>query len=334
MRDPVSGFEYPDEWSLRLDPDVRAAVAGGLSVLTADGTVLHRGFTTGTTAAAAAKASVISLAHPVTDGVEIQTPAGIRVFVKACGRDGHGTSIKYSGDYPGDVTSGLCFHAEAIPAEEGIIITRGNGIGIWERNTPRYRKGSPAVSQPALEEIRLAVAEALADTHLRSVQVRLSADNGEQIAEHTLNAKVGVTGGISVLGSTGFVEPWDDHLEESVLKRITAASRVVLTTGRVGLRYSRLLFPQYEVILVGSRLDPAIKKANGEVIICGLPALILKYINPSILEGSGYGSVEEMTGTTEFFTRADQALSQFCLNHPGIRVVLIDRAGRIIKEAP
>lgn len=335
MIDPVSGFEYPVAWEQACDrPDDLVAVRSGLAILTSDGSVLIRGFTTGTTAAAAAKASVLSLIRPISGSVDILTPAEIRVMVEASGADGHGISIKQSGDYPGDVTAGMRFHAYAVREDTGIQITIGSGIGTWGRENPRYPKGTPAISPPAFEEIRNAVSEALSATGLCGVKICLSAEDGERVAEMTLNAKVGVIGGISVLGSTGFVEPWDDHLEESCLDRISQSERIVLTTGRVGLRHSRLLFPDYEVVLVGSRLGQALGRAHGAVILCGLPALILKFMNPAFLEGTGYGSVEEMIGTEQFDQRARFTLSRFCKEKPGVRVILLDRAGKIILEAP
>ncbi|HWQ65877.1 MAG TPA: cobalt-precorrin-5B (C(1))-methyltransferase [Methanospirillum sp.] len=335
MQDPVIGFDYPDSWVDACgDPASLEAVKAGLAVLTADGTVLKRGFTTGTTAAAAAKAAVLSLKHQVRDIVDIMTPAGIRVDVPGEGRSGEGICRKYSGDYPGDVTAGVCFFARAEWTDSGITITPGSGIGIWERENPRYPCGTPAISPPAYQEIVNAISEALYTCGMSGVAVSLTVQDGESIAEHTLNRKIGVIGGISVLGSTGFVEPWDEHLESSLIERVESSSRVVLTTGRVGLRFSRLLFPGHEVILAGSRLSPALEHAHGEVIIAGLPALILKFMNPLFLEGSGYGSIEEMIGTPEFERRSNDTLRLFCSEHPAVRVVLIDREGRIIRKAP
>ncbi len=335
MIDPVSGFVYPAPWvDACTDSGALMAVESGLAVLTADGTILMRGFTTGTTAAAAAKAAVLSLEDPVPGSISIMTPAGIRVLVEAKGEDGHGVSEKYSGDYPDDVTAGIRFHACASPVANGVEIIAGDGIGRWSRENPRYRIGSPAISPPALAEIHDAITEALEVTGLSGVRVTLSAEDGVHIASLTLNAKVGVDGGISVLGSTGFVEPWDDHLEDTIINRISGARRVVLTTGRIGLKHSRLLFPGYEVILVGSRLGPALAHVQGEAILCGLPALILKFINPAFLDGSGYGTVEEMIGTDEFHRRAQESMSGFCADHPGTRIIILDREGQVIREAP
>ncbi len=335
MIDPVSGFEYPVSWvNACTDSKAYEAVESGLAVLTADGTILMRGFTTGTTAAAAAKAAILSLKNPVSGSITILTPVGIRVQVRVKGEDGKAVSEKFSGDYPDDVTAGIRFHAYAEPASDSVEIIAGEGIGRWDRENPRYSKGSPAISPPAFEEIRTAMTEACEAIGLPGVRVTLSVEDGVHIASLTLNARVGVVGGISVLGSTGFVEPWDDHLEEAIINRISGASRVVLTTGRVGLRHSRLLFPGYEVVLVGSRIGPALAHVRGEAILCGLPALILKFINPEFLDGSGYGTVEEMIGTDEFDKRAQESMSGFCADHPGTRVVILDREGRIIREAP
>lgn len=335
MIDPVSGFEYPVAWVEACpSPDDLRAVEAGFAVLTAGGRVLRRGFTTGTTAAAAAKASVLSLSGISPGWVDILTPAGIQVRVKVTGREGAGECRKFAGDYPGDVTAGMRFLAHSMVAESGILITTGSGIGIWRRENPRYPRGTPAISPPALGEIQGAIEEALAITGLPGVRVEISAPDGEKIAEKTLNAKIGVFGGISVLGSTGFVEPWDDHLEESCITRVGESDRVVLTTGRVGLRYSRLLFPDHETILVGSRLGAALDHLRGEGIICGLPALILKFIMPEFLDGTGFGSVEEMIGDPCFTPRAKDAISGFGARYPGIRIVLLDRTGHIILEGP
>jgi cobalt-precorrin-5B (C1)-methyltransferase len=335
MFDPVSGFEYPESWvDACVDSKALEAVESGLAILTAGGKILLRGFTTGTTAAAAIKAAILSLKDPVSGFVTINTPSGIRVPVKACGQNGHGISEKYSGDYPDDVTAGIRFHAIATPTAVGCEVIAGEGIGRWERENPRYSKGSPAISPPAMAGIQNAANEAVSEIGLSGARVILSAENGSYIASLTLNEKVGVSGGISVLGSTGFVEPWDDHLEETMITRISGTSQVVLTTGRIGLKYSRLLFPSYEVVLVGSRIGPALHHAQGVVILCGLPALILKFINPTILEGSGFGTVEEMIGTSEFDTRAQESMSRFCRKKPGLRIILLDREGRILKEAP
>jgi cobalt-precorrin-5B (C1)-methyltransferase len=145
---------------------------------------------------------------------------------------------------------------------------------------------------------------------------------------------VGVTGGISILGTTGLVEPWDDHLGESVCSRVASARNPVITTGRIGLRYARLLYPAREVILVGGKIGAALDAAQNDIILCGLPALILLHINPRILEGTGFFTVEEYSASPAFLPVLRTTLAAFKKERPGVHVVLVDRKGMVIGESP
>ncbi|WP_421908042.1 cobalt-precorrin-5B (C(1))-methyltransferase [Methanolacinia petrolearia] len=331
--DPVTGFEYPEDW-VRLCEDEEALelVRRGLAILTSTGEILKRGFTTGTTAAAACKAAVLSLRAPVSE-VDILLPCNLRFEVKAEGKDGTGTAYKYSGDYKNDITSGLHFSAKAVETGSGIHFTAGEGVGRFERETPRYKIGDPAISPPAMNMILRSIKEAAEILDLNGVSVELSIPKGREIGEQTLNPKVGVMGGVSVLGSTGLVEPWDDHLSEDVFERIRNTDTPVLTTGRTGLRYSRMLFPDNEVVLVGKFMGRAIEAANGRAILCGLPALILKFINPAILDGTGYKTVEELTMSDKWESILKENLNDYKKKMPGMRVVIIGRNGEIIGDS-
>ncbi len=333
VNDPVSGFEYPREWVTGCrKPELLGMVARGLAILTSDGTILMRGYTTGTTAAAACKAAVLSLQSPVTS-VPVTTPCGIVVDVPVnISRKGAAQCAKYAGDYPGDVTAGIIFVAVAEQAPAGKTLHAGKGIGRFSYDTPRYAKGEPAIGKPSMHCIMGSVEEAIAITGLTGIRIELSAPDGEKIAKMTLNPRLGITGGISVLGTTGLVEPWDDHLEEAVLSRVRKASRVVLTTGRTGLRYARLQFPGHEAVLVGSKIGSALQAATGEVILFGLPGLVLRFINPGILEGSGCRTVEELMMKQEWTPRVSDALDRFRVKYPLLRIVLISRDGKVTHD--
>jgi cobalt-precorrin-5B (C1)-methyltransferase len=334
MFDPVTGFDYPEEWVVKCTSPEKLRLAGqGLAVLTSSGSVLLRGFTTGTTAAAAAKAAVLSRKADVTR-VPVTLPCGLPVDVAAQGHAGSGVCVKYAGDYPSDATAGLEFRAETIPQAGSITVEFGEGIGRFVRDTPRYKKGTPAVSPPALSCIVRSVQEALDATGESGVVVRISAPRGRETAAHTLNSRMGVESGISVLGTTGLVEPWDDHLTESTAERIAGADRPVLTTGRIGLRFSRLLFPDREVILIGGKLKEALDAARSDVILCGLPALILRHINPQILDGTGYATVEDLAVSPQFQKILAGTLGRFRHVRPRVTVVLINREGKVIGESP
>ena len=336
MRDPVTDFEYPDEWVAACrSPDLLPDVRRGLAVLTSSGTVLRRGFTTGTTAAAC-KAAVLSLAEDEVTGVGITLPCGIAVRVPVDAYRGTASCWKDAGDYPTDVTAGLEFVATAAPSISGSVqFVPGEGIGSFAWNTHRHRQGTPAISDPALDCIRRSIAEAVEEADISGATVILTIPRGAEVAQKTLNPKIGVHGGISVLGTTGLVEPWDDHLMEGVLDRIAQApDGVVLTTGRLGLRYSRLLFPEREAVLVGSNLAEALQAVDGDAVICGLPGLILKFMNPGVLEGTGCVTVEELSTSPQWEEVAGQEIAAFRERYPHIRVVIVNREGKVIEESP
>ncbi|MFA5332219.1 MAG: cobalt-precorrin-5B (C(1))-methyltransferase [Methanoregula sp.] len=336
MRDPVTGFEYPFGWEKKVScPADLEMVRQGFAVLTSSGRILRRGFTTGTTAAAACKAAILSLKENTPDiwEVGIRLPCGLFVTVPVQAHSGRATCQKFSGDYPSDVTAGTEFVAGARIVHQGLVLVPGRGIGRFSRDTPRYKTGAPAISEAPLACILASMQEALDTTGLPGVEITLSIPDGERRAGNTLNARVGVLGGISVLGSTGLVEPWDDHLEESVQARVSGAHNIVLTTGRIGLRYSRLLFPDHEIILVGGKIREALAVARGNVILCGLPALILKFIRPDILKNTRYKTVEELSASPDFLPVAAPVLAGYKKEHPGIRVVILDRSGNIIAES-
>lgn len=333
VRDPVTGFEYPEKWvEACTDENGLLLAESGFGVLTASGRVLRRGLSTGTTAAAACKAAVLSLSAPLST-VEVRLPCGLLAVLPVKAVGGRAVAHKDHGDYTDDITGGLTFEADAVETGEGIEFIAGFGIGRFARDTPRYAKGDPAISATAGWCIENAIREAVEETGIAGVRVTLAIPRGAEIGALTLNSRVGVEGGISVLGSTGLVEPWDDHLTESAFARIAAADRVVITTGRVGLRYSRMLFPGHEVVLVGKHLKRGLEAARGEVILCGLPALILKFIDPAILEDTGHATVEELSVSPHFSAIVEGALRTFKERFPHARVVIVDREGRIVGDS-
>ncbi|NYT17477.1 MAG: cobalt-precorrin-5B (C(1))-methyltransferase [Methanomicrobiales archaeon] len=333
MTDPVTGFTYPDSWvRAAAGRDELSMVRDGLAVLTSSGTILKRGFTTGTTAAACCKAAILSTLRPV-DSVEVVIPCGLTVTVPVAGAAGRAACRKYAGDYPSDATAGILFVAECTAKAIGPELIPGEGIGRFVRDTPRHFTGEPAISTPARDCIFAALEEALSETGLEGARVMLSIPDGARVGASTLNPKVGIGGGISILGTTGLVEPWDDHLSESVAERVRNAERAVLTTGRIGLRFSRLLFPDHEAVLAGAKLHEALPGADSDVILCGLPGLILRFLDPGILDGTGCMTVEELSSAPEFEQKMAEAFRKGKECYPGLRVVVIDRSGIILGDS-
>ena len=96
MRDPVTGFLYPAKWVEKAsDPAGLALVADGFAVLTASGAILRRGYTTGTTAAAACKAAILSLSGDIAK-VSIKLPCGLVADLPVAARAGRASCRKYA----------------------------------------------------------------------------------------------------------------------------------------------------------------------------------------------------------------------------------------------
>lgn len=301
-------------------------------VVLSDGSILKRGYTTGTTASAAAKAAVLSLKKTV-DNVSVPTPVGLRAQMEVSeASQGRAVVKKIQNDHESDITRGLEFVGEA-KETEGIRILGGKGIGIVRRDGLQVPKGQPAINPKPMEQIRAAVQEAIEELGLKGAEVTISIPDGEKIGKKTLNSRIGVEGGISVLGSTGFVEPWNDHLGETRGDLIRCTDRVVLTTGRIGMRYSHMLFPDYTVVMVGSRISEGLDYASGDIIICGLPGLVLKWGNPKMLEGSGYATVVEMLKKEPEHVRLKEAFEMAIEKGKGARIVVIDRDGSVLMDS-
>lgn len=335
MIDPVNNFKIPEEWIVRTGlarEELETKVASGMIVVLSNGSVLKRGYTTGTTASAAAKAAVLSLKKMV-DKVSVPTPVGLRAQLEVSeASQGRAVVKKIPNDHESDITRGLEFVGEARESE-GIRILGGKGIGIVRRDGLQVPKGQPAINPKPMEQIKAAVQEAVEELGLRGAEVTISIPDGERIGKETLNSRIGVEGGISVLGSTGFVEPWNDHLGEMKGDLIRCTDRVVLTTGRIGMRYSHMLFPDYTVVMVGSRISEGLDYASGDVIICGLPGLVLKWGNPVMLEGSGYATVVEMLKKAPEHVRLKEAFQMAIEKGKGARIVVIDRDGSVLMDS-
>mgnify|MGYP003606299709 FL=1 len=331
--DPVTGFAIPASWlHLSSDPEAREKIKSGRWAILSSGLLCRRGLTTGTTAAAACKAAVLSLKETVKS-IEVTTPVGICVSLPVVADRGFCLAIKDGGDHKFDVTAGLEIAASARPAGETALVA-GKGIGKIVGRGLCDEVGRPAISPSARKQIMLAVSQALQETGLSGARIELTVPRGEELAGQTLNPRLGIVGGLSILGSTGFVEPWNDHFIEDRSLELKEAKRVVVTTGRVGLKMSRMLFPDHKTVLMGSQLDRLDFGQDQESILCGLPALILKWAWPGLLENTGYNTVADMAENEPRHSNITRALKMAKEKLPKTRIVLLDRDGSILADVP
>ena len=177
---------------------------------------LRRGWTTGTCAAAAAKAAYVGwMTGEFPDPVEVALPNGARpAFALALHeRTAEGARagvVKDAGDDP-DVTHGALVIAtvEPAPLGGGVAFRAGPGVGVVTRPGLPLPVGEPAINPVPRDMIRAALREAQAAVGGPSdVLVELSIPGGEAIALKTLNPRLGIVGGLSILGTTGIVVPY------------------------------------------------------------------------------------------------------------------------------
>ena len=181
---------------------------------------LRRGWTTGTCAAAAAKAAYAALVTgEFPDPVEVTLPRGERPgFALATTRRDAGSAtagvIKDAGDDP-DVTHGalICATVRAGARGAGVTFRAGEGVGTVTRAGLPVAPGEPAINPVPRRMIHDAIAEVAAaagratDAQI-DVEVEISIPGGEALAAKTLNGRLGIVGGLSILGTTGIVVPY------------------------------------------------------------------------------------------------------------------------------
>lgn len=174
---------------------------------------LRRGWTTGACAAAAAKAACGALmTGDFPDPVQITLPGGQQpAFALAKSRiDGMSATaaiVKDAGDDP-DVTHGALVVAklERANAGSGIMFKAGTGVGTVTRPGLPIKPGEPAINPVPRQMIRQAISEIAGDA--ADFVVEISVPGGEEMARKTLNGRLGISGGISILGTTGIVIPY------------------------------------------------------------------------------------------------------------------------------
>ena len=220
--------------------------------LVKDGKRLRLGYTTGSCAAAAAKAAAwMLLTGRRKESIRLQTPKGIELNLKVLDIQMLADEVrcaiqKDSGDDP-DVTRGtLIFAAVRKSATPGVTIDGGEGVG---------RVTKPGLDQPVGEAAINSVPRQMIEENVREVcmlvgyngglDVTISAPEGEALAKKTFNPRLGIEGGISILGTTGIVEPMSEqalldtiHVELRQ-RRENGADYILLAPGNYGADYIR-----------------------------------------------------------------------------------------------
>ena len=256
---------------------------------------LRTGWTTGTCAAAAAKAAVTALqTGEIQHTVQIGLPFGRRVQfpVDTCTLTPDNTAeavvVKDAGDDP-DVTHGARLTATVRWRDEpGIELDGGVGVGVVTKPGLGLELGGPAINPVPRAMITQSVGEVI-DLGQRGIHILISVPDGEKMARKTTNARLGIIGGISILGTTGIVRPfstasWRASVEQAIsVLAAQGEDTVVLCTGGRTEKGAMKLLPQLpEVCFVevgdftGAALRRAVQHGLTRVVFAGMAGKLTK----------------------------------------------------------
>jgi cobalt-precorrin-5B (C1)-methyltransferase len=230
---------------------------------------LRTGWTTGTCASAAAKAAYLAfVSGRRPERVEVALPSGRRVgFPVEWDGDDRAVVVKHAGDDP-DCTDGARMTAEVRVGGTGgaHVLLAGEGIGTITKPGLGLAVGEPAINPVP----RRMIMAALAEVGTEPVDVTFSVPGGETMAEQTTNGRLGILGGISILGTSGIVRPFSTaSYRASVVQQIDVAAAqgertVVLATGARSEAAAARLYPELDpvcLIEVGDFTGIALRRA-------------------------------------------------------------------------
>ncbi|HHT9114605.1 MAG TPA: cobalt-precorrin-5B (C(1))-methyltransferase CbiD [Candidatus Wunengus sp. YC65] len=255
---------------------------------------LRSGYTTGSCATAAAKAAAIGLSTGnIPDEVEIDTPIGtklrLKIYHKQLSADEAACAVqKDAGDDP-DVTNGCFVHAKVERNfTQTIKIDGGEGVGRVTKPGLQVPVGHAAINPVPRRMIEGAVKEVIGNGC--GLKIVISVPDGKALGEKTFNPKLGIIGGISIIGTTGIVRPMsEDAFKTSLLCGLDIAQgigyeTVVLVPGSLGERsmLNLLDVPKDQVIqisnFVGFMFTAAGQRNFKRIILAGHPGKLAKLL--------------------------------------------------------
>ena len=239
---------------------------------------LHSGLTTGTCATAAAIAAMLQLLkEEKPNEVPVLLPNGESITVPVGYGDGYAYCIKEAGDDP-DVTNGIEIRVRLTPAPslhegEWLVIAGGEGVGRFTLPGFDYPPGEAAINKGPREMIRKNIEGLITPLHAergRGWVFTISVPDGEEIARRTFNPRLGIEGGISIIGVSGIVKPFSEEaFIDSIRKcmevaKASGSPRVVINSGGKSERFVKALYPtlpQQAFVEYGNYIGETLKMA-------------------------------------------------------------------------
>ena len=233
---------------------------------------LHSGLTTGTCATAATVAAAIRLLTGETPSeVPVILPDGETIHVPVTYGSDYASVFKESGDDP-DVTNGIEVRAR-VEYSDHFEIVGGEGVGRFTLPGFDFPPGSPAINKAPREMIaRNLDAQCIASISPSSpLRVTISVPQGEEIARRTFNPRLGIEGGISIIGVSGIVKPFSEEAFISSIRKCmevakaSGTARVVINSGAKSERFLKALYPDLPsqaFVEYGNYIGETLKIAN------------------------------------------------------------------------
>lgn len=255
-----------------------------------DGKKLRYGYTTGSCVAAGVKAGLYHLFEEKTlKSLKLLTPKGWEIdidinYIKSTEEGVMVSIIKDSGDDP-DITNNIEIITKIVKNNSGIInIIGGKGIGLVTKDGLSVKRGEKAINPTPLKEIKKIIKTF--DIKGSGLDIEIIVPKGEELAKKTYNPKLGIIGGISIIGTTGIVEPMSDEgytdtisLELRILRK-KGTENLILTPGNYGKDFLRESNISGDIIkfsnYIGYALDDASIKGFKNVLLIGHIGKLIK----------------------------------------------------------
>lgn len=238
------------------------------------GTRLRSGFTTGACATAASVAAANRVfGHAGCQHVQIRLPGGrtVEFQIASCRELADGaeaTVIKDAGDDP-DITHGATIRVHiSLTEKKGVLFVAGAGVGTVTRPGLVLQVGEPAINPVPRQMIRAHLAEiAQRENYSGGFRVRIGVENGEQLATRTMNPRLGIVGGLSILGTTGIVRPFScsayiASIHQGIdVARANGSRHLAACTGSQSEQFvdARYELPEYALIEMGDFVGALLK---------------------------------------------------------------------------
>lgn len=307
---------------------------------------LRKGYTTGACAAAAARAAARMLfTRTRQHSIEIDLPRGGKLVLPvtnpAIYPDSAVCSVLKDGGDDADITTGLHIFArvELIQGNH-IEIRGGEGVGVVTKPGLSVPAGEPAINPTPRRMITREVNKELPPG--RGVKVTVFVPEGKQIARKTFNPRLGIEGGISILGTTGIVEPMSEEALKQALDlnlkvlKASGSHRAVLVPGKCGEDFAitRLGLPSRLVVMtsnfIGFMIDACLEYGINEVLLVGHIGKLIKVAGGVFHTHSKTADARmEILSAYAALYGADRNTIEMILNSPttGMALGIIKKAG-------